>query len=194
MVGSAVAMMVWFSAARNAASIRPKKMVRTSAWLIAARGGLAAAATSAGVAAPGLPRRAIRRRAPPLPDAHSHAGPRPRGGLGKIHRDKQSCREPRRMRSPRRFEVSMLQSNIALRARDFNGRRVRAAMTLAVIARSALLRRGALCGPRSGRSSIASTATKPAARNTAPAANSQRNTAAKSAPATAPPRRAASRA
>ena len=34
MVGSAVAMMVWFSAARNAASIRPKKMVRTSAWLI----------------------------------------------------------------------------------------------------------------------------------------------------------------
>src|SRR5262245_11607595 len=33
MVGSAVAMMVWLSAASSAASIRPKKMVRTSAWL-----------------------------------------------------------------------------------------------------------------------------------------------------------------
>jgi hypothetical protein len=31
MVGSAVAMMVWFNAARNAVSISPKKMVRTSA-------------------------------------------------------------------------------------------------------------------------------------------------------------------
>src|SRR5260221_2271227 len=79
MVGSAVAMMVWFSAERNAASIRPKKMVRTSAWLIwawliwawliwawliwawliALRG---APATSAGVAVPVL-------AAPPgLPD------------------------------------------------------------------------------------------------------------------------------
>src|SRR5258708_28578257 len=55
MVGSAVAMMVWFSAERNAASIRRKKMVRTSAWLSAARGAPAAAATSAGVAAPDLP-------------------------------------------------------------------------------------------------------------------------------------------
>src|SRR5436309_3338841 len=39
MVGSAVATMLWFSAARNAASIRPKKMVRTSAWLTGAGGG-----------------------------------------------------------------------------------------------------------------------------------------------------------
>src|SRR5262245_22799096 len=54
MVGSAVAMMVWFSAERKAASIRPKKMVRTSAWLIAARGALAAATTSAGVAREGV--------------------------------------------------------------------------------------------------------------------------------------------
>ena len=36
MVGSAVAMMVWFSAARNAVSISPKKMVRTSAWVMVA--------------------------------------------------------------------------------------------------------------------------------------------------------------
>src|SRR5437016_3959228 len=65
MVGSAVAMMVWFNAARNAASIRPKKMVRTSAWLIwawliwawliGARDAVVAATTSAGVAVPGLP-------------------------------------------------------------------------------------------------------------------------------------------
>ncbi len=69
MVGSAVAMMVWFSAASSAVSISPKKMVRTSAWLMTRSGGagLEAIAGSAGgspasaglpgngSAAPGLP-------------------------------------------------------------------------------------------------------------------------------------------
>src|SRR5882757_1399317 len=79
MVGSAVAMMVWFSAARNTASIRPKKMVRTSAWLIAARGALAAAVASAGVALDFV-------AAPYLPDAHPDLGAGSRRGLRKIHR------------------------------------------------------------------------------------------------------------
>ena len=82
MVGSAVAMMVWFSAARNAASISPKKILRTSAWLIGA-GGLRRRHRG------GAARRdALGDAAAPAADAQSHAGARPRRRSGKIHRVK----------------------------------------------------------------------------------------------------------
>ena len=56
MVGKAVAMMVWFSAARNAASIRPKKIFLTSAWLIGVRETCVVAAGLTAIRAPS-PRR-----------------------------------------------------------------------------------------------------------------------------------------
>src|SRR6185369_9996112 len=62
MVGSAVAMMVWFNAARNAASISPKKILRTSAWLIGPD--CTAADAAAGVDAPGV---AVAARSAPRP-------------------------------------------------------------------------------------------------------------------------------
>jgi hypothetical protein len=62
MVGSAVAMMVWFNAARNAASINPKKMVRISAWPTAPAGGeVTSCERSPVLAAPALPARRDRR-------------------------------------------------------------------------------------------------------------------------------------
>src|SRR5215472_13202622 len=54
MVGSAVATMVWLSAARNMASISPTTMARISAWVGARSAGVSLAAaglTLAGVAA-----------------------------------------------------------------------------------------------------------------------------------------------
>ena len=70
----------------------------------------------------------------------------------------------------------MLQSNIAPWRPDFNAAQLR-------ISYERIRTPVPDEGPRSGRSSITSTATRPAARNTAPAANSQRNNSAKSAPA-----------
>ena len=43
MVGSAVATMVWSSAARNIVSIRLIRMVRTSSWVSGARGAIGGA-------------------------------------------------------------------------------------------------------------------------------------------------------
>ena len=81
--------------------------------------------------------------------------------------------------------IVMLQSNIAPQTAGSQRPSMRTSYDLAL---GDLPR-----GPRSGRSSITSTATSPAARNTAPAANSQRNNCAKSAPAACAPPRSISR-
>jgi hypothetical protein len=65
MVGSAVATMVWSSAARNMVSIRLSRMVRTSLWQSGARGAIGGASSrsiTSVVIARKIARRGLRQR------------------------------------------------------------------------------------------------------------------------------------
>ena len=143
MVGSAVAMMVWFSAARNAASVGPKNILRTSAWRQGTARRLRCRLGGGGGRC--VLHRARAAKPAPATDAQLERGPAPEAGSGKIH-----DAGPAQCRKTAQFEGPCCKAT---------SRRGGPKSTPARCVRYAA------CfgrGPRSGRSSMATTATNPA--------------------------------